>query len=311
MRARLVVLVIALPLLGCPGGGPGPQPTPTPDPVPSPICEPGATCGCWHQPPGQDWQRLPDCDQPTPPPSQGCSIDGLPGPVLEPQGTLGAQVNAAILAVYGCSGGRCVVQDGRQVAQRKIIDQLKRQGVCAGQHEPGVTDEIAVSTSATAVRESYHVYAGPFEGPGTLVLSPQAIRPAYAAPSSTPPPSPPPAGACGDPLPPPLHSFVVHRRGCRDGFECYDSTPLVEGAVYCASLGYARNPCPVRKEGAEDRLACEQQVLLGPAPKWLWTGKPMDGWVNDSNPFGFDVREGAVGSLKVCRADGQVCTVVK
>ena len=34
-------------------------PPPTPDP--SPICEPGATCGCWHRPPGEEWQQLPPC----------------------------------------------------------------------------------------------------------------------------------------------------------------------------------------------------------------------------------------------------------
>lgn len=284
-RAWLAVGLMVL--WGCPGGTPGPKPTPTPAPTPDPT------------------------------PTPECSIDGLPGSELEPYATHGPAVNAAILAVYGCDGGRCVVEDGRQVAQAKIIAQLRRQGLCAGQHEPGVTDEIAVSASTTGVRESYHVYAGPLEGPGTLVLSPQSVRPAYAAPGSnpgptpTPPPTPPPAGACGVPTPPPLNSFVVHRRGCRDGFECYDSTPLVEGAAYCASIGYGRNPCPVRMEGSDDRLACEQQVLGGPAPAWVWTGRPTDGWVNDRNPFGFDVREGAAGSLKVCGADRAVCTVVK
>lgn len=313
-------------LWGCPpGGSPGPQPTPTPEPAPSPICEPGATCGCWHQPPGEDWQQLPDCG--APPPAAGCSIDGPPGPVLEPRSDYGRAVNAAIFAVYGCDGGRCVVQDGRQEAQRKIIERLRAAGLCAGQHVPGVTDEIAVSASETGVRESYHIYAGPAEGPGTLVLAPQAVRPAYAAPAGpapaptpTPAPSPtptpgpppaPPAGDCGAPLPPPLNSFVVHVRDVRDGWQWVDSTPLVEGAAYCSAIGYARNPCPIRMEGAADRLACEQLVLGAPAPTWVWTGSPSDGWVRDgSRGFGFDRRKGADGALRVCDAARTVCTEV-
>ncbi len=50
---------------------PNPKPTPTPIPeptVPSPICEIDQVCGCWHQPPGQDWQQLPPCPTPTPTP---------------------------------------------------------------------------------------------------------------------------------------------------------------------------------------------------------------------------------------------------
>ena len=304
-----------LTLAAC-AGNPAPQPPPVPAPEPTPICNPGETCGCWHQPPGQDWQRLPDCG--APPAPGGCSIDGLPGPKLETaDATLGGQVNAAILAVYGCSGGRCVVQDGRQVAQAKIVAELRRAGVCAGQHEPGVTDEIAVSTSTTATRESYHVYAGPPEGPGTLVLSPQAVRPSYAAPGSSPPPPPPPpppvppTSGCGAPVPPPLHSFVVHVRDVRDGWQWIDSTPLVEGAAYCAAIGYARNPCPIRTEGAADRLACEQLVLGAPAPTWVWTGQPSDGWIREgSRGFGFDRRKGADGALKVCNAALTTCTEV-
>lgn len=269
---------------GCPGGG-GPRPTPTP---PSPTPDPTST--------------------------PACSIDGQPGEVLDEQATLGAAVNAAIFAVYGCDGGRCVVQDGRQEAQRKIIERLRQVGLCAGQHEPGVTDEISVSTSTTAVRESYHVYAGPLEGPGTLVLSPQAVRPAYAAPGTipqAPQPTPPPSGACGAPAPPPLHSFVVHVRDVRDGWQWVDSTPLVEGAAYCAAIGYSRNPCPIRMEGAADRLECERLVLGGPAPVWVWTGRPQDGWVRDnSGGFGFDRRKGVDGALKVCNVAQSVCTEV-
>ena len=268
---------------------PSPGPTPTPEPTPTPVPEP-----------------TPE-PTPAPTPTPGCSIDGEPGALLPAhQPALGAEVNAAMHAIRpDCDvGGRCVLTEGRLAWQALVIGELRRRGICAGQHAPS-TDEIAVATSVTAPREGGHIYAGPADGPGTVVWFPQATRPAWAAPDS---PPPPPAPGCGPPAPPPLHSFVVHRQSCRDGWECYDSTPHVEGAAYCAAVGYSRNPCPVRREGSADRLACERAVLGGPAPVWVWTGQ---GGGPRENPFSFEVLAGALGSLKVCNVTLTTCTVVR
>lgn len=81
MKRLILSLAAALPLLaGCPTPPPPPQP-PVPPP-PSPVCAPGQTCGCWVQPPGQDWQKLPDCV--TPPPVVGCpwKLSDYPGTFL-------------------------------------------------------------------------------------------------------------------------------------------------------------------------------------------------------------------------------------
>ena len=61
---RLLLPVFMLALLGgCFGGGsPPPQPPPPPPPPdPSPVCvPPDIVTGCWHRPPGEDWQYIPE-----------------------------------------------------------------------------------------------------------------------------------------------------------------------------------------------------------------------------------------------------------
>ena len=71
--------------------------------------------------------------------------------------------------------------------------------------------------------------------------------------------APPIGSGCGRPYPPVVTRFQckVHLKG---PVYTLDSTPLVGPDVaYCASIGFTdgRSICPVRVEGAEDRLACE------------------------------------------------------
>jgi len=40
-------------------------PTAPPPVDPSPVCVPNQICGCWHRPPTEEWQKLPDCEGPT------------------------------------------------------------------------------------------------------------------------------------------------------------------------------------------------------------------------------------------------------
>lgn len=95
-RGVLLACVLALPLFmgadGCGGGGfpwppkptatpgPTPVPTPTPEPTPtppSPQCVEGQSCGCWHKPPGEEWQQFPPCPTPTPTP-----VPTMPPPAI-------------------------------------------------------------------------------------------------------------------------------------------------------------------------------------------------------------------------------------
>ena len=272
-----------------------------PAPPPTPTCP--AKC-----PAGQSCtDPAVGCAPTPPPPSGGCSIDGEPGPMIVGyKPALGSEVNAAMTALTGCDpGSRCVLQEGRQAWQARVIAELRRMGRCAGQHTP-TTDEIAAATSATAPREGWHVYAGPSEGPGTVVWSPGAATPAYAAPEA-----PPPTAGCSPPAVP-----KVDRWGLAYRNRWWDSTPLFYGrdtatwtgqpvTGYCEAIGMPRLHCPARQEGDPERRACEGYGIGGSAnavPLWRCEqGLPE---VNPVQPFQARCDP---GYIEVCSTDGAVC----
>ena len=297
-----------------------------PIPPPGPVCEVGVQhCGCWVMPPETGrWEQL-SCPAgqtctpemtcaaseppPEPPPATGCSIDGEPGPLLAGyKPVLGAEVNAAMTALRpDCDpGSRCVLAEGRQAWQARVIAELRRRGRCAGQHTP-TTDEIAAATSVTAPREGWHVYAGPDSGPGTVVWSPGASMPTYAAPDA-----PPPTAGCSPPAVP-----KVDRWGLAYRNRWWDSTPLFYGRAtatwtgvpvsgYCEAIGMPdRLHCPARQEGDPERRACEGYGIGGYAAAVpLWRCEHGQPEVNPAQPFQARCDP---GYIEVCSTDGAVC----
>ena len=76
---------------------------------------------------------------------------------------------------------------------------------------------------------------------------------------------------CGAPAPPPFVRIdgKVHNAFCAN----IDTTGKVSGRTYCESVGFlGRDDCPVRQEGAADRVACEAR-LRGYKPL-VWSGGP-------------------------------------
>lgn len=315
------LLVAALGLPACP---PTPTPTPTPSPTatpPNPICSPGDTCGCWVQPPGEGWQKLPDCPA-------GCTLSGEPSvPADIQQNTLGDKVNQAIASLYPqCDiGGTCLLGDEtQQQFQAKVEEKLRSMGLCAGQHTPS-TDEVAVAEKADFPWQGFHIFVGDDSSgpvpPGgarrTVKWSPAAYTGSWLPPSVQ--PTPEPIGSCTDPIPPKVGKWggpVSHN-------QWFDSTPkfynkeamtwdgqLVSG--YCSALGIEELWCPARTEcpgvKCEERQACERVGVSG-----LTNGKPLwrcsngDVEVNPQNIF--QARCGAGASwIEVCAADGSVCS---
>jgi hypothetical protein len=213
-------------------------------------------------------------------------------------------------------GGRCVVPaspQARQAWQGKVVAELRRRGVCAGQHALD-TDEIAVSSSDRAPREGWHIYVGPEAGPGTVLWSPQAARGAYAAPgTATPPPA---AGACPPPKPSkPGQNGGLGRIGLKKHGAWLDATPQVyagspsevpPGETYCVKSGYGMALwCPFRPEGHPDRQACELEGLGG---SYRWESFPawLSPIVKPDNP----AQASCPGCerLRVCSALGEVCS---
>jgi hypothetical protein len=280
-----------------PAPAPVPTPTPTPTPIPSPSC--GGVLNPAKLPPVLKDDEWTDA-----------GVDQAPK-------TSNAIEAATRKAQAACpakwADHRCLMLGvaGIDDAYLDIAAQLQAAGFVAGQ---GVNDNnpkadhLTVGRPGTNEFEEWKLFA--YTG-GCLTQTPYkgAHRPvADAAPPS----------ACGPPAPPPMSHFVVHRRDVRDGWEIFDSTPLTaEGnREFCDSVGFQnRNSCPARAEEPAwtkgDRLACERVMLRGEAPLWRWTGAASDGYLRDgSNGFTFEHRKGSDGTLSVCDALGEKCTVV-
>jgi hypothetical protein len=88
--------------------------------------------------------------------------------------------------------------------------------------------------------------------------------------------APPVGSGCYPPYPPPISRFncKVHLKD--KDFTTLDSTPLVgPNPEYCTSIGFSdRTICPLRPEGAADRVACENW-RVGVAKD---TGRPGPTW---------------------------------
>ncbi len=118
--------------------------------------------------------------------------------------------------------------------------------------------------------------AGTPSAPPTPIVTPTPTP----VPTPTPDPNIPPAGSgCGKPYPPPITRFKIQVMYKLPEYHTVDSTPLVGPDVqYCVSAGFTdgRSICPVRLEGASDRLACElwrsgtAKDTGQPGPTWSW-----------------------------------------
>lgn len=99
---------------------------------------------------------------------------------------VGNAVNAVMATLSGCPvGSDCPIGDRYPEAQQwfdAVNAALRAQGLCAGQHEEGHTDEIAVSDTGCAGRwYGYHVYN---YGGSKVVWSPGAQRGWWSIPST-------------------------------------------------------------------------------------------------------------------------------
>jgi hypothetical protein len=99
------------------------------------------------------------------------------------------------------------------------------------------------------------------------------------APTATPNPDVPPSDSgCKKPYPPPISRMNVKVHFKQRDFWNLDSTPLVgPNPGYCRRIGFTdgRSQCPVRPEGAPDRVACENwrvgqaKDTRKPGPTWI------------------------------------------
>jgi len=330
LLATLTVLAALLGgQFGC-SGGPGPQPTPSPEPTPpSPICEVDQICGCWHQPPGEDWQYLGDCAEPTPAPTPEPTPTPTPGvgcllnsagrelvPVEPYSFKYGTEVNQTLSALTGCTPGSvCPLGDESQREfQARVIASLRSKGICAGD-DYGTLDQVQVSASEDGVWENHDVFSGddhdgpvPPNGKARKVRwFPGGARDAWRLKDASPPGN---SFGCSYPLPPYQNKGSKIKLKIESGRWKGDATPSVRGHEYCVSIGMGefngvpRNDCPVRQEGTPDRVPCER-YFYGGEPLWHCSSGPAI--VKEDNPALASCPGGSTW-IEVCRADGTMCT---
>jgi len=294
MRYRWVpVVLLGLLFLGA-KGCPTPAPTPTPPPIPdpAPICQPGATCGCWHHPPGEQWQKLPDCPPPvTPPPATGCAVDEATLIVVEGVGPAMTKAVTDAMKPLGDTTGKPPAQTLEALAA----------GVRAGSACAVAGQEAVFVRRPDSRWDEYHAV---YFGTGALIPGGKWMA-AHREPGP-----PPVTSLCGEPVPPPLVDFNLHcgNRWC-------DATPILYGCDFCAAIGLGEMPglpgvkrcnCPAGNEdNGPKRMACERQVIGGAA---LWrssTGVEVD----PGNHLQARCSS-ACSWIEVCKADGTKCSRV-
>jgi hypothetical protein len=169
-----------------------------------------------------------------------------------------------------------------------VVDALRGQGFCA--ELDYTTQELVSLKNENGFSEQYQVYV--VVGPTGYIARRgylETCRPA-AFPLEVSPNAPPPGTGCGWPFPPEIRRFggKIHTR--QIGYVTLDSTPLVVDGAYCQLIGFTdgRTICPVRTEGSNDRVACENW-RVGTAKD---TGRPGPTWTREDGSYCTGVASG-------------------
>lgn len=201
-----------------------------------------------------------------------------------------------------------------------VIDALRAAGFCADVDYSNL--EWIHLKNTNDFSEQHQVYALDLSGKIGYVVrgSYQSTCKPADFPTDPDPDGPPPGSGCGRPYPPPITKFgsKIHTMGPE--YSTLDSTPQIQDYGYCQRIGYTdgRGTCPVRLEGAPDRVACENW-RVGKAKD---TGRPGPTWTRDNgvactgpasgcenhpdNQYGLIVYDNGAGLYHVCAESG-VC----
>ena len=301
-----------------PTAEPTAEPTVGPEPQPSPVCPPvGATCGCWHRPPGEEWQQLPPCTEPTPGPTPTAT------PTPQPSDDC---MNEADLVSAPCSGeqfGGAVVAATTKLGRlgpdckanlKALAAELKR---TTGKCTIGGIEAVFIVPRSDGLVEENHAC---FFGNGSWTNSGRGKFMGCHRISTTTPPPPTPTDGCTSPLPPKVARWNMQFRN-----RWWDVTPLFYNGEargwgerivtgYCNSVGFARQFCPARLdcEEGKDNLKCwERRACEGRGIGNLEDAVPLFRCQNgqpEINPLQPFQARCAPGWIEVCATDGTNCT---
>jgi hypothetical protein len=139
-----------------------------------------------------------------------------------------------------------------------VVDNLRRQALCAERDGDDLGSMRIVAKISNDYSETFDVldngYIRRRQAAYVTTCTPAAF-PISRGSSDV-----PPAGSgCGRPYPPPISRFncEVHLRAVE--YHTADASPMVgPNLAYCTSIGFTgQTICPVRREGSEDRIPCE------------------------------------------------------
>jgi hypothetical protein len=138
-----------------------------------------------------------------------------------------------------------------------LVENLRRQGLCAERDGDALDSMRIVVKNSNASSETFDVLDNGY------LRRRQAAYVTTCAPAAFPiernTANVPPAGSgCGRPYPPPISRFGCKVHLMAPEYHTVDATPKVgPDLAYCMSIGSTQTICPVRLEGAPDRIACE------------------------------------------------------
>jgi hypothetical protein len=139
-----------------------------------------------------------------------------------------------------------------------IVENLRRQQLCAERDGDDLGSMRIVAKASNDSSETFDVLDNGFIR-RRLAAYVTTCTPAAFPIERTSSDVPPAGSGCGRPYPPPVSRFKckVHLRAPE--YYTADATPYVgPNEAYCNSLGFVgQTICPIRREGSEDRSACE------------------------------------------------------
>lgn len=279
-----------------PGPNPTPTPTPSPTPIPLPLPTP-VTCTFPQGVPQEDFKIVPN------PKEFSLVVDQT------------IKENTTCVGVTDCTWG----PENPQTYLSLMIKKLQEKGLCAGQHENGITDQISVARTCEAgvVWENYQ----PVNFGGTQHKArfyPGNVKDGWTVPKScdmnkkpTPPPfdpscGEPPRPPCPTPTPncPPATSRIILSVRNQAAW-IVDATPQYCNREWCGLNGFPnRNCCPLGPEGNELRATCEGKF----SPyTWKFRGEVCDSspiCFTNNNPLQLKIpKSSGTGLVEVCNKD--------
>jgi hypothetical protein len=208
----------------------------------------------------------------------------------------------------------------REAYLNGLVTNLRAAGLCserdaddALQQTIRVKDSADFSEDYDVILSTGHMRRG--SGAYRQTCTPSAF------PVERPADAPPIGSGCGRPYPPVVSRFKCKVHLKSKEYYTLDSTPLVgPNVAYCNSVGFVGQAiCPIRPEGTEDRVACENwrvgkaKDTGRPGPTWTkadgsYCTGPDSGCQNSPNNQ-YQLFTYVGGSYTVTAENGASCTV--